>query len=137
MRGEYRADNIGKWSWSNIRTVNFMLARTGRVEGDRGEIDHYIGLARMFRALVYYSKVKDYSDVPWYSHDLQTTDIDLLYKPQDPRALVVDSIMADLDFAVTHMKTTKARLVFIVMRLWLYRHELLCMKERSVNIIRN
>lgn len=43
MRGEYRADNIGKWSWSNIRTVNFMLARTGRVEGDRGEIDHYIG----------------------------------------------------------------------------------------------
>ena len=32
MRGEYRADNIGKWSWSNIRTVNFMLARTGRVE---------------------------------------------------------------------------------------------------------
>ena len=83
MRGEYRADNIGKWSWSNIRTVNFMLARTGRVEGDRGEIDHYIGLARMFRALVYYSKVKDYSDVPWYSHDLQTTDIDLLYKPQD------------------------------------------------------
>lgn len=61
MRGEYRADNIGKWSWSNIRTVNFMLARTGRVEGDRGEIDHYIGLARMFRALVYYSKVKDYS----------------------------------------------------------------------------
>ena len=108
MRGEYRADNIGKWSWSNIRTVNFMLARTGRVEGDRGEINHYIGLARMFRALVYYSKVKDYSDVPWYSHDLQTTDIDLLYKPQDPRALVVDSIMADLDFAVTHMKTTKS-----------------------------
>ncbi|MCE9442354.1 RagB/SusD family nutrient uptake outer membrane protein [Bacteroides fragilis] len=108
MRGEYRADNIGKWSWSNIRTVNFMLARTGRVEGDRGEINHYIGLARMFRALVYYSKVKDYSDVPWYSHDLQTTDIDLLYKPQDPRALVVDSIMVDLDFAVTHMKTTKS-----------------------------
>ena len=38
----------------------------------------------------------------------KTTDIDLLYKPQDPRALVVDSIMADLDFAVTHMKTTKS-----------------------------
>ena len=85
-----------------------MLARTGRVEGDRGEINHYIGLARMFRALIYYSKVKDYSDVPWYSHDLQTTDTELLYKSQDPRSLVVDSIMADLDFAVTHMKTNNS-----------------------------
>ena len=108
MRGEYRPDNIGKWSWTNIRTVNFMLARTDRVEGDRGEINHYIGLARMFRALIYYSKVKDYSDVPWYSHDLQTTDTELLYKSQDPRSLVVDSIMADLDFAVTHMKTNNS-----------------------------
>ena len=108
MRGEYRPDNIGKWSWKNIRTVNFMLARTDRVEGDRGEINHYIGLARMFRALIYYSKVKDYSDVPWYSHDLQTTDTELLYKSQDPRSLVVDSIMADLDFAVTHMKTNNS-----------------------------
>ena len=49
-------------------------------------------------------KVLSYSDVPWYSRDLQTTDTEELFKPQDPRALVVDSIMADLDFAVTHMK---------------------------------
>ena len=49
----------------------FYVGSDRSLEGDRGEIDHYIGLARMFRALVYYSKVKDYSDVPWYSHDLQ------------------------------------------------------------------
>lgn len=106
MRGELRPDNVGIWGWGNIRTVNFMLARAGQAKGDKGEINHYIGLARMFRAVLYYSKVKDYSDVPWYSRDLQTTDNELLYKPQDPRTLVVDSIMADLEFAVTHMKTT-------------------------------
>lgn len=108
MRGEMRPDNSGAWSWKNIRTVNFMLARTHQVVGDRESINHYVGLARMFRALLYYSKVKDYSDVPWYGRDLQTTDTELLYKPQDPRTLVVDSIMADLDFAVTHMKDTKS-----------------------------
>lgn len=108
MRGELRSDNVGVWGWGSIRTVNFMLARTDRVVGNREEINHYIGLARMFRALLYYSKIKDYSDVPWYGRDLQTTDTELLFKPQDPRTLVVDSIMADLDFAVTHMKDTKS-----------------------------
>lgn len=104
MRGEVNPDNSGTWDWKNIRTVNFMLARAGKAEGDQGEINHYIGLARMFRAKLYYDKVLTYSDVPWYSRDLQTTDTELLYKPQDPRTLVVDSIMADLDFAVNNMK---------------------------------
>lgn len=104
MRGELNPDKAGTWSWGNIRNVNFMLARTDKVEGDAAEINHYIGLARMFRAKLYYDKVLSYSDVPWYSRDLQTTDTEELFKPQDPRALVVDSIMADLDFAVNNMK---------------------------------
>lgn len=104
MRGELNPDNASVWNWEDIRTVNFMLARAGQAEGDQAEIDHYVGLARMFRAKLYYDKVLSYSDVPWYSRDLQTTDEELLYKPQDPRAMVVDSIMADLDFAVNHMQ---------------------------------
>lgn len=112
MRGEIKPDNIGKWNWESIRYVNYMLARTDRVTGEQTDIDHYIGLARLFRAQLYYSKVKSYSDVPWYSRDLQTTDLELLYKPQDPRTQVVDSIMADLDYAVTYMKdgTSKTRI---------------------------
>lgn len=109
MRGEVNPDNQKVWNWEKIRNVNFMLARTGKVVGDAAEINHYIGLARMFRAKLYYDKVLTYSDVPWYSRDLQTTDKDLLYKAQDSRSLVVDSIMADLDFAVNHMKNGTSR----------------------------
>ncbi len=111
MRGEVFPETSGVWSWGSIRSVNFLLARTGRVSGDQAEIAHYVGLARMIRAKLYYDKVKSYSDVPWYSKDLQTTDTEELYKTQDPRALVVDSIMADLDFAVKHMNdgTSKTR----------------------------
>ena len=104
MRGERTPDNVGEWSWSNIRKVNFMLARVNQAEGDQIEINHYVGLARMFRAKLYYDKVLSYSDVPLYSRDLQTTDTELLYKTQDSRSLVVDSIMADLDFAANNMK---------------------------------
>lgn len=104
LRGELTPDEVGTWSWSSIRSVNFMLSRVNNVSGDAAEINHYIGLARMMRAKLYYDKVSSYSDVPWYSHDLQTTDTEELYKTQDPRELVVDSIMADLDFAVANMK---------------------------------
>lgn len=109
MRGEISAKNAGKWSWSTIRNVNFMLARTGKTSGEASEINHYIGLARLFRAKLYYDKVKTYSDVPWYSRDLKTTNQELLYKPQDTRALVVDSIMADLEYAVNNMKSGSGR----------------------------
>ena len=112
LRGELTPDEAGTWSWSSIRSVNFMLARVGNVSGDEADKNHYIGLARMMRAKLYYDKVKSYSDVPWYSRDLQTTDTEELFKTQDPRQLVVDSIMADLEFAVTHMKpgTSKTRI---------------------------
>ena len=104
FRHNTNPETVGKWDWGSIRNVNFMLARTGGVTGDKADINHYIGLARMYRAKLYYDKVKSYSDVPWYSRDLQTDDTDLLYKTQDSRSLVVDSIMQDLDFAITNMK---------------------------------
>ena len=109
MRGEVNPDNQSTWDWEKIRDVNFLLSRAGKAQGDTTEINHYVGLARMFRAKLYYDKVLSYSDVPWYSRDLQTTDKDLLYKTQDPRSLVVDSIMADLEFAVNNMTDGTSR----------------------------
>lgn len=110
MRGEISPKNAGQWGgWDKIRAINYMLARTDRVVGDEKEINHYIGIAKLFRAKRYYDLVRKYSDVPWYSRDLQTTDTELLYKTQDPRTLVVDSIMADLDFAVNNIKADKSK----------------------------
>lgn len=104
MRGELTPEKVGQWSWGDVRSINFFLCRTHQASGDEKEIKHFIGLGRLYRARAYYSKVQTYSDVPWYNRDLQTTDIDELYKTQDSRALVVDSIMQDLEYAVTHMK---------------------------------
>lgn len=104
MLGKLTPEEADQWGWGDIRSINFFLCRANQATGDRSDINHYIGLGRLYRAKAYYSKVQSYSDVPWYNRDLQTTDIEELYKPQDPRSVVVDSIMNDLEFAVTNMK---------------------------------
>lgn len=106
-------ENISGWSWSSLRSINFFLANYKRANATVAEKAHYAGIARFFRAQFYIDKVKQFSDVPWYSNPIQTTDKDLLYKGQDPRGLVVDSIIADLQFAaqnITLSNTEKTRI---------------------------
>jgi hypothetical protein len=61
MRGEVNPDNQSTWDWEKIRDVNFLLSRAGKAQGDTIEINHYVGLARMFRAKLYYDKHCPYS----------------------------------------------------------------------------
>jgi len=91
-----------KDAWKPLRDVNYMLDNAGKVTGDPALINHYIGIARFFRANFYYQMVKKYGDVPWYSHVLGTKSEDL-YKAKDPRKAVVDSVMKDLEFAAANV----------------------------------
>lgn len=112
MRNEISPENIGNWGWGSIKNINYFMDQYKTVVGPESEINHYVGLARLNRAWEYYKKVRSYSDVPWYSTSLETSDKELLYKTQDSRKVVVDSIMNDLDFAVNHIteKVSKTRI---------------------------
>src|SRR5690606_36060948 len=68
----------------------------------------YAGIARFFRAYFYYDKVRRFGDVPWYGKVLDVNDEAELLKARDPRVLIVDSIMADLDFAIANMSDAKS-----------------------------
>ena len=92
----------GGWTWTDLRKINFFLDNIGNFTGDESIKNKYVGMARFFRALFYFRKVKMFGDVPWYSHTLSTED-DGLEKARDPRSLVVDSILADLDFAADNL----------------------------------
>lgn len=105
MVGNLTPQTIKEWDWKNIRKYNFLLENVHKVKGEAAKINHFVGITRMFRAIDYYDKVKKYNAVPWYSRTLNVNDEDLLYKPQDERTLVVDSIMADLAFAAEHVET--------------------------------
>ncbi|MFV0329528.1 MAG: RagB/SusD family nutrient uptake outer membrane protein [Dysgonomonas sp.] len=99
----------GGWSsgdWGNIRACNYFMMRYHRVTGNTDNINRIVGTVRFFRAWEYFEKVKRFGDVPWYSTDLQTNSPEL-YKARDSWVLVMDSILADLDFAIKHLPTSK------------------------------
>lgn len=104
IRGGITPGNVGGWNtWGELRRINYMLDNTSKTTGDASVINHYIGVARFFRALFYYRMVKRYGDVPWYSHVMGTDDEEMLYKAKDPRVVVVDSLMNDLEFAAANV----------------------------------
>jgi starch-binding outer membrane protein, SusD/RagB family len=91
----------GGWSWSNLRTINFFLQNYNKCTDEDAKLK-YGGIARFFRAYFYYDKVKTFGDVPWYSKVLEAGDEDL-YKARDSRKLVMDSVLADIDYAVQNI----------------------------------
>lgn len=96
----------GGWSngdWAVIRNANYFLTHYQSATGTPSEISHYVGEIKFFRAYDYFNKVKNFGDVPWINKDLNTNDTVFLYKARDPRKVVVDSIIADLNFAATNM----------------------------------
>ncbi|MGV3560981.1 RagB/SusD family nutrient uptake outer membrane protein [Larkinella arboricola] len=104
MTGSPSSQNITSgWSWERLRNINYFLDNYQKANAAPAVKNHYAGLARYYRADFYFNKVKRYSDVPWYSGALNPDD-EQLYKPQDSRAMVMDSVMADLAFAAANVR---------------------------------
>ncbi|OKL40537.1 RagB/SusD family nutrient uptake outer membrane protein [Pontibacter flavimaris] len=91
----------GGWSWGRLRDINFFLQHYQQVP-DEAAKRKYGGIARFFRAYFYFEKVQRFGDVPWYSKVLEAGDPDL-YKGRDSRKMVIDSVMADIDFAIDNI----------------------------------
>ena len=94
------------WGWGNLRNINYFIQNCNDPKIAPDVTRHYIGLAKFFRAWFYFEKVKRYGDVPWINKALDVTDTLMLFKKQDPRALVMDSVLADINYACQNIKTT-------------------------------
>lgn len=97
----------GGWSWTQLRNINYFIDHCTQSSVSASVKNRYLGLARFFRAKFYFEKVKSFGDVPWYSHPLDNTDEDELYKARDPRTVVMDSVVNDLDAAIQYLGTDK------------------------------
>lgn len=98
----------GGWSWSALRNINFFLENVHRFPGDENIRNHYVGLAKFFRAWFYFDKVSRFGDVPWYSVTIETADEELLKKERDSRFLVMDSVLNDINFAILNLRDQKS-----------------------------
>lgn len=92
----------GGWTWTNERGLNYFLKRYQRAAESDAVKNRYVAEIRLFRALTYWQKVKRFGDVPWISADLSEQSREL-YNPRDPHKKVMDSVLADLDFAVANL----------------------------------
>src|SRR6201991_1849530 len=92
------------FSFGYIRKANIMLDRIDAVDMADEAKNHWKGIGRFFRALTYFKLVQEFGGVPWYSHAADISDSGQIYKPRDPRQLVMDSVLADINFAVTNLR---------------------------------
>lgn len=95
--------SAGGWSFAWVRKANIFLDRIQQVNMSEEAVAHWSGIARFFRALEYYDLVRSFGDVPWYGHEMDENSTEL-YKPRDPRALVMDSVLADFQFAAANVR---------------------------------
>ena len=93
----------GGWSWTRIRDINSFIDGCSNATAISTSVkNEQLAIAKFFRARFYFDKVKKFGDVPWYSKPLRSDDLEQLYKPRDSREVVMDSVLADIDFAVKY-----------------------------------
>lgn len=107
IAGKLTSNEATGWGWDNLRNINYFLEHYDNPEIAEKARKHYAGIARFFRAYFYYNMIKQFGDVPWYGQTMKTGDTALLYKPRDPRTLVMDSVLADLNYAIDNIYNTK------------------------------
>ncbi|UPK72839.1 RagB/SusD family nutrient uptake outer membrane protein [Chitinophaga filiformis] len=97
----------GGWDWTDLRNVNYFLQNYMRGNLDTTITYKYVAVAKFFRAYFYFSMVARFGDVPWYSRPIEADDTASLNKKRDPRTLVMDSVVNDIDFAIAHLGAGK------------------------------
>ncbi len=99
--------NNTSWNWEVIRACNIFIENYEKSNASESEKKQYLGEILFFKSMDYFNKVKAYGAVPWYSKQLKPGDADL-YKGRDPRQLVMDSVLNDLNRAISLLpKKTK------------------------------
>jgi len=104
-QGAYTTSTSTSWSWSSIRNVNYFIQYNTDPAVPETVRNNYTGIAKLFRAYLYYDKLVTYGRVPWIDKPLDPTDDDL-YKTQDSRDVIIQHIMDDLDYAAENITVT-------------------------------
>jgi len=92
------------WNWERLREINFFLENFRNAEIPESDLNHFEGVARFHRARFYMEMVRRFGDVPWYDRVLSPDDPDL-YKPRDPRSMVIEKVFQDFEFAAQNVSS--------------------------------
>lgn len=104
--GAYTTNTSTSWSWSSIRNVNYFLKYNTSSNVSEPIRNNYSGIARLFRAYLYFNKLVQYGAVPWIDIPLEP-DSPELYKTQNSRDVIISKMIEDLDFAAANISEDK------------------------------
>lgn len=101
MPGSLTPTTTSGWSWSGLRNINYFIENTEK--SDVPGKEHYLGIARFFRAYFYLDKVQRYGDVPIVTNTIEVADSATLFDNRDDRFEVMDFVLKDLDYAIENI----------------------------------
>jgi len=82
-----------------VRRCNLMLERVPTVDMDAAKKNHYLGVAKFFRAVTYFRLVQQFGNVPYTDLYLDQNDPNV-YKPALNRNEVINNVIKDLEEAI-------------------------------------
>lgn len=108
LAGTRTLDDAGAISFARVRSVNYFFDNYKRIEGLAAFDDYkqYVGEAFFFRALIYFDLLKGWGDIQWFTSVPGTESPELLQQ-RDPRNVVADNIIKDLDSAALYLQAAK------------------------------
>lgn len=98
----YAQYNGEMWNFGWVRKANIMIQRLNQYKANLSETayNHWMAVARFFRAYAYYNLVISFGDVPYFDAPVDETDLKTMYKDRDSRGDVMDHIYDDLKYAI-------------------------------------
>lgn len=96
------------WNFSQVRHANVMLDRMeSQMKGVLTDeaYNHWYAVGQFFKCFEYVRLVTSFGDVPYYEHEVSSTDFDELYKDRDSRVTVMDKVYDMCKNILQNMRT--------------------------------
>lgn len=103
--------SMGDWSnpFVEIRRANYIINNVRTSSLSDVEKRNYEGIARLNRAWQYFDLVRKFGDVQWIGVVVDPADSEVVYAARDDRDVVMDSVLADLNYACANIKAQSGK----------------------------
>ena len=95
----------GTWNacYTEIRRANILLKHIDEVEMPAVSAAYYKSLAHLYRGWQHFCLVRKFGDCHWIDQELLPADSAVYNGPRQDRNIVMDNVLADLNYAVENM----------------------------------
>ena len=97
------------WDFALVRKANIMLDRMDERMTDiltEEQYNHWNAVAKFFKSFEYVRLVTSFGDVPYFEHEVSSSDFDQLYKDRDSRDVVMGHVYDMCKDVMANMRTS-------------------------------